>query len=113
MRKTLMALAVLSLMTLPALAQAAPGAGEALIQAPTADPAPAAPLQVAPEVTTDATPALTPVESGFEAVPQTLPSCWNFDGNSCSTPGTHVHCQWIPLEPGICVCRQNYVWLCG
>jgi len=102
MRKTLMVLAVLSLMTLPALAQA-----------PTADQAPAPSVQVTPEVTAEMTPALTPVENGLEAIPQSLPSCWNFDGNACSTPGTHVRCQWIPYEPGICVCQQSYVWLCG
>jgi len=102
MRKTLMALAVLSLITLPALAQV-----------PTTDPAPAPPAQVAPEVTAETTPALTPAENGFEAIPQALPSCWNYQGNSCSTPGTHVRCQWIQYEPGICVCSQSYIWNCG
>lgn len=102
MRKTLMALAVLSLLALPVLAQA-----------PTTDPAPAAPAQVAPDVTTDATPSLTPAENLFGAVAQSLPSCWNYSGYSCSTPGTKVRCQWIPTEPGICVCQSSYVWLCG
>jgi len=102
MRKTLIALAILSLMALPALALA-----------PTADTAPESPLQVAPEVTAEMTPALAPAQNGFEAIPQALPSCWNFDGNACSTPGTHVRCHWIPYEPGICVCQQSYVWLCA
>lgn len=113
MRKTLMALAVLSLMTLPAWAQAAPGATEAPIPAPTADPAPAPPSQVAPEVTTETTPALAPFANGFEAIPQTLPSCRNYEGTFCSTPGTKVRCQWIQFEPGICVCSQDHIWNCG
>jgi len=102
MRKTLLALAILSLMTLPALAQA-----------PTAEAAPETLVQAAPELTAEMTPALTPAENAFEAIPQALPSCWNFEGNACSSPGVHVRCQWYPYELGICVCQQSYVWLCG
>lgn len=41
-----------------------------------------------------------------------LASCWNFDGNSCSTPTTRIRCQWQPYEPGICVCQGNNTWIC-
>ena len=42
-----------------------------------------------------------------------LPSCWNYEGNYCSTVGTTVRCQWQPYEPGRCGCGSNNVWICG
>ncbi len=44
---------------------------------------------------------------------QSLPSCGNYDGNACSTPGTSFRCQWQPYEPGRCFCGSNKVWTCG
>ena len=108
MRMTLMALAVLSILALPAAAQAAPTDGEA--PAPAAEAAPAPAPEATAGVEADAAPALnsTPVE----AAPQALPSCWNYEGNACSTPGTRVRCQWVQYEPGICVCQENHTWNC-
>ncbi len=106
MRKTLMALAVLSILALPAAAQAAPADMEA--------PAPATEAAPAPEATAGVEAVAAPERTGtpVEAAPQSLPSCWNYEGNSCSTPGTRIRCQWIQYEPGICVCQQNYTWNC-
>lgn len=42
-----------------------------------------------------------------------LPSCWNYQDQPCSTPGTSLRCQWQPFEPGRCGCTSSYVWSCG
>lgn len=48
-----------------------------------------------------------------QVTPMTLPSCWNYEGNSCSTPGTSVKCQWQQFEPGRCACGSDHIWHCG
>ncbi len=42
-----------------------------------------------------------------------LPSCWLYEGNACTVPGTRLRCQWAPFEPGICFCTTVLVWTCG
>lgn len=108
MRNTLIALAVLSILALPAAAQVTPADAEAPAPAVVEAPAPAP--EEARGVDADAVPELT--GTPVEATPQALPSCWNYEGNYCSTPGTRVRCQWIQYEPGICVCQQNNTWNC-
>lgn len=42
-----------------------------------------------------------------------LLSCGGYDGTACTTPGEKFRCQWIPGEPGRCVCSSSFVWNCG
>lgn len=105
MRKTLMALAVLSILALPAAAQSAPIDAEA--PAPTTEAAPA------PEatVTTEEAPVALRLEPGFEAIQQSYPSCSQVAGTPCSA-GQTKRCQWTPYEPEVCWCNEG-TFQCG
>lgn len=54
---------------------------------------------------------LTP--QAVQPAPTAVPYCGAYDGNPCTSPGARFRCQWIPTEPGICVCTSAYVWHCG
>lgn len=57
-------------------------------------------------------PAATAKDPTLQAASSYI-SCWVFDGQACSTPGTRVRCMWQPYEPGMCGCRSDYLWYCG
>ncbi|MBN1205543.1 MAG: hypothetical protein JXB05_11545 [Myxococcaceae bacterium] len=41
-------------------------------------------------------------------------SCWDYEGQACTTPGNRFRCyNQYPYEPGICVCGSSYTYFCG
>lgn len=107
MKKLWTVLAVLSLATVPALAQA--------------PPSPEADLQETEAADVRSTPADEPpaegpaeplAESPTEPLAMTYPHCASLDGTACTTPGDRTFCQWTEYEPDICRCESNYLWNC-
>ena len=105
MRKALLALAVLSLATVPAFAQAPATDAEAPAATDVA-------IEVAVEAPTEATEALVatpapePVSQGYN-----YPRCSQVAGNAC-TQGQTAWCQWTPYEPELCWCNEG-TFQCG
>lgn len=112
MRRSLTLLAVLSILSLPALAQAADGPGASLVEPAAAEQSVEAPA-VALEQGACQDPAITiPALTQADFQEMAFPSCWQVDGSYCSNPGSWTRCQWTPYEPEICVCQSNHTWQC-
>lgn len=110
MRKMMMLLAVLSMVTIPLFAQSAPDQAE---PAQPAVQAPAPAQDVAPNATAGQTLNLNNILSANQPVQMSYPRCGALQGQACSPPGSFTRCQWTQFEPDICVCQSDNTWQCG
>lgn len=113
MRKSLTVLALLSMVALPAFAQASVPGGTELPEGETTDEVtPAPPAATTAGASASQSPA-EGAEEAFEPQPTALPPCSLLVGTACTPPGSTAWCQWRPGEPELCTCESDGVWHCG